>query len=155
MKTLPAHETCHHATYRLDCHQYEELLARAQGCCEVCETEAHETPQGKLSIDHDRKLGYGAVRGLVCQQCNAHLGMVERGERPADERATEYLGRAWHLKYGITASGRTLTRVVRVEDDLWKPAMAKAEAEGTTLTAVLNDALRRYLATKPRRKADE
>lgn len=52
--------------------------------------------------------------------------------------------------------GKTPHRTIRVEDDLWKPAMAKAEAEGTNLTAVINDALRRFLKAKPKaRSVDE
>lgn len=156
MKTLPAHETCHHTTYRLECERYEQLLARAKNRCELCGIDAAATPQGKLSIDHDRQLGYGAVRGLVCQQCNAHLGMVERGERATDERTATYMSHAWYLTYGITPSRRTLTRVVRLPDALWKPAKAKAAAEGTDMTAVINDALKRYVKTKPKvRQADE
>lgn len=52
--------------------------------------------------------------------------------------------------------GKTPHRTIRVEDDLWDEAMAKATAERTTLTAVINDALKRYVKTKPKvRQADE
>jgi hypothetical protein len=40
----------------------------------------------------------------------------------------------------------TPVRAVRVPDELWQTAVAKAEAEGTTVTAVLLDALRRFVA---------
>jgi predicted DNA binding CopG/RHH family protein len=40
----------------------------------------------------------------------------------------------------------TPLRNLRVPDDLWQAAKAKAAAEGTTLTAVLVAALRRYVA---------
>ena len=39
----------------------------------------------------------------------------------------------------------TPLRNVRVDDDLWQAAKAKAEAEGTTLTAVILEALRRFV----------
>ncbi|WP_125511264.1 CopG family transcriptional regulator [Streptomyces sp. WAC 01529] len=40
-------------------------------------------------------------------------------------------------------------RNVRVPDDLWKAAMKKAEAEGRTVTYVINTALRNYIAQPP------
>jgi predicted HicB family RNase H-like nuclease len=40
----------------------------------------------------------------------------------------------------------TMPRAVRVPDDVWRAALAKAQAEGTTLTAVVVEALRRYAA---------
>lgn len=40
----------------------------------------------------------------------------------------------------------TPIRNLRVEDALWEAARAKAEAEGTTLSAVIRAALARYVA---------
>jgi predicted DNA-binding protein len=40
----------------------------------------------------------------------------------------------------------TQQRPVRVSDDLWKPALAKAQEKGETLSAVIRRALERYLA---------
>lgn len=37
-------------------------------------------------------------------------------------------------------------RAVRVEDELWEAALAKAEREGTTVSEVIRKALRRYVA---------
>ena len=42
------------------------------------------------------------------------------------------------------ARGTTI-RSVRVPDDVWDAAMAKARAEGTTVSAVIQTVLRRYL----------
>lgn len=39
----------------------------------------------------------------------------------------------------------TPNRTVRIPDELWEPALAKAQEEGTTVTAVIIDALKRYL----------
>ena len=49
---------------------------------------------------------------------------------------------------------KTPVRGIRVDEDLWRAAQAKAEAEGRTLTGVLVDYLKRYVSTPPRRKAD-
>jgi predicted DNA binding CopG/RHH family protein len=43
------------------------------------------------------------------------------------------------------------TRPVRVEDDLWAAAKAKAAAEGTTVSAVIRKALERYVAKKKKK----
>jgi uncharacterized protein GlcG (DUF336 family) len=40
----------------------------------------------------------------------------------------------------------TLPRSLRIPDDVWQAALAKARAEGTTLTAVVVDALREFAA---------
>lgn len=47
------------------------------------------------------------------------------------------------------AEARSNLRAVRVPDDLWKAAQAKAAAEGTSVSAVLNEALRAYTALEP------
>lgn len=49
---------------------------------------------------------------------------------------------------------KTPVRGIRVDEDLWRAAQQKAEAEGRTLTGVLVAYLKRYVATPPRRKAD-
>lgn len=48
------------------------------------------------------------------------------------------------------ATGKTPVRNLRVPDHIWKPAMEKAHAEGTTLTEVITRYLLRYIST-PRR----
>ena len=40
----------------------------------------------------------------------------------------------------------TMPRSLRIPEDVWKAAVEKAKAEGTTVTAVVVRALRRYLA---------
>lgn len=39
----------------------------------------------------------------------------------------------------------TTRRTIRVEDELWNAAQAKASAEGDNLSTILRDALRQYL----------
>jgi len=41
-------------------------------------------------------------------------------------------------------------RTVRIPDDLWQAAQARAAAEGMTMTEVLTAALRRYVARTKR-----
>ncbi len=50
------------------------------------------------------------------------------------------------------ATGKTPLRNLRVPDDLWQAALAKARAEGRTLTDVLVAYLRRYVAAPPRKR---
>jgi len=47
---------------------------------------------------------------------------------------------------------KTPVRGIRVDEDLWRAAQAKAEAEGRTLTGVLVAYLKRYVSTPPRSK---
>jgi hypothetical protein len=71
------HDRCTHRNYLLTCSQYEALLNRAAGRCEICGLLASENPGGKLYIDHDHALGAWAVRGLLCQLCNTLLRSPE------------------------------------------------------------------------------
>lgn len=53
------------------------------------------------------------------------------------------------------ATGKTPVRNLRVPDPLWSDAMAKAHAEGRTLTDVITAYLHRYVATPPKIRARE
>lgn len=71
-------------TYSLSQEEYEALLERSGGLCEICQEKevAH--------IDHCHDTG--AVRGLLCQQCNHGLGNFQ--DRVALlNRASEYLSK--------------------------------------------------------------
>ena len=48
------------------------------------------------------------------------------------------------------ATGKTPVRNLRVPQHIWEPALAKARAEGTTLTEVITRFLIRYISTPPR-----
>jgi hypothetical protein len=50
------------------------------------------------------------------------------------------------------ATGKTKSRNLRVVDEVWLPAMAKARAEGRSLTEVIVTYLRRYISTPPKLK---
>jgi hypothetical protein len=49
-------------------------------------------------------------------------------------------------KRGRPATGETKIRGVRVPDAVWNEAKQKAAEEGKTVSDVVNDCLRRYLA---------
>lgn len=46
---------------------------------------------------------------------------------------------------GRPKTGETERRTVRIPEERWSQAKRKAEAEGTTLTAVINACLERYI----------
>ena len=50
------------------------------------------------------------------------------------------------------ATGKTPLRNLRVPDDIWTAALAKARAEGRSLTEVIVAYLRRYVSTPPRKR---
>jgi hypothetical protein len=50
----------------MDHQAFARKFAFQLGCCAICKAE------GPLVIDHDHSSG--AVRGLLCQQCNSGLG---------------------------------------------------------------------------------
>lgn len=57
---------------------YEKLLRRQNGVCATClrsETLLRHGKPQSLSVDHDHKTG--KVRGLLCNQCNRALGLLE------------------------------------------------------------------------------
>lgn len=51
---------------------------------------------------------------------------------------------------GVPNAPGTPRRTIRVPNDLWDAAHAKAVEEGTDLSTVLRDALNRYLRAKPK-----
>ncbi|HWB36175.1 MAG TPA: endonuclease domain-containing protein [Rugosimonospora sp.] len=85
------HEKCHHKKYRLTCAEIDGLRELAGGRCQICGKLERYT-SGLLRIDHDKKLGFWAVRGLLCTHCNMGL---ERGWLQGPE-VDAYLANPWH-----------------------------------------------------------
>jgi hypothetical protein len=92
----PAGRNHRHASYKLSCDEFEALLLRADGKCEICRYSGDS--DWPLVIDHDSDFDRSAVRGLLCWECNA------RFDQPsiAGPRRDQYLVNAWYL----TAPGR-------------------------------------------------
>lgn len=62
--------------YGLSLEQHQALLNRSGGKCMICLTGENGMAQGKrLHIDHDHLTG--RVRGLLCGNCNAALGLLQ------------------------------------------------------------------------------
>jgi hypothetical protein len=84
------HRTCQHKKYRMLCDEFDRLISRSGGRCEICSVRGEDTAYGQLFIDHDASLGDWAVRGLLCGVCNSDIG---RGWRT--EAVERYLARPW------------------------------------------------------------
>ena len=54
---------------------YDTLYKEHKGCCAICGKEEKNVLRGRLNIDHCHTTG--KVRGLLCHNCNAALGLLE------------------------------------------------------------------------------
>ena len=75
---------CHHFVYhRLTCDQYDELLARAGGHCEMCGTAESETGGQRLVVDHFQsgQSRIRVIRGMVCDACNSAMSCLDGNKR--------------------------------------------------------------------------
>ena len=61
--------------YGLSYEDYQGMLEVAGGVCEICKKTPEESPRGVLFVDHCHKTS--KVRGLLCQNCNTTLGLME------------------------------------------------------------------------------
>jgi len=61
-------------TYGLTIDEYDQMVAQQGDVCAIC----REPPPARqrLAVDHDHTSG--AVRGLLCRQCNMALGLLEK-----------------------------------------------------------------------------
>lgn len=91
--------TCNHfQKYGLTCDEYDQLRARSEGRCEICQTPEPKTVRGALVIDHFAGGGAWFVRGLLCDKCNSVMSRHDRAvtwgpaSLPWAEKA-----RAYHL----------------------------------------------------------
>ncbi|MGH8965825.1 MAG: endonuclease domain-containing protein [Actinomycetes bacterium] len=97
------HQTCQHVAYRMTCEEFENLWARSGGCCEICGQAEPEVPGGRLVIDHDARIGWNAVRGILCPKCNNLMGFVDAGTKQS-EKADQYEANAWYRSAADRAS---------------------------------------------------
>ena len=66
--------------------QYEVMSTKQKGVCALCKKLPH--PKRRLAVDHNHETG--KVRGLLCDFCNRHLGLIEARFNLID--LTLYLG---------------------------------------------------------------
>lgn len=97
---MTEHGRCgRHQTYDLSCDEFDWLLVRCDGQCEHCGVLEFETPHRQLHIDHDARVGWHAVRGMLCSRCNTNL---DRGLLAADTAAA-YLANPWWMDPRVVA----------------------------------------------------
>lgn len=81
--------------YGLTVEQYEKMLKDCDGKCQICGGKFVE--EKILHIDHCHKSG--AVRGLLCQQCNSAEGLLKTPEVAL--KMYEYMKRNEILTQGV------------------------------------------------------
>ena len=135
---LGRYHRCQHSNYRMTCADYDELEARAIGCCQLCGVRSE-----RLWLDHDHDIGDHAVRGLVCPKCNAHMRRIDDGTRVIDAPTAAYIENAWHAK-----SANRSTQRDDSPDAVWLAAQAKADERNENLSEIIRRALERYVKTK-------
>lgn len=78
--------------YGIDAKQWQELYDKQNGRCFICEGEGflmdEARHEARLMVDHCHTTG--AVRGLLCHNCNRALGLLQ-DDKAAIKRALEYL----------------------------------------------------------------
>jgi hypothetical protein len=76
------------SNYGITSADYTERLHAQGGVCAAC---GRQPGPKQLCVDHDH--GTGAVRGLLCDQCNRAVGLLQDSAAVAEQLA-RYLGRA-------------------------------------------------------------
>jgi hypothetical protein len=63
--------------YGITVEDYDRMLTAQGGVCAICGGPPNGAGKanGRLNVDHDHDTG--AVRGLLCSECNAGLGMLQ------------------------------------------------------------------------------
>jgi hypothetical protein len=66
--------------YQLTLERYNSMLKEQDNACAICESPFDRATKGRTPhVDHDHATG--AVRGILCNSCNAMLGRA--GDNPA------------------------------------------------------------------------
>lgn len=104
--------TCHHFTqHSLTCDQYDELLARAAGHCELCGLPESETGGKRLVVDHFQGGGVYLVRGLICDRCNSTMSCLDENKPWGPKRTWETAARAYEARSWQQATLEQMARV--------------------------------------------
>ena len=64
--------------YGISVEEYDEIFAKQNGVCAICEKPENVTRSGRLhmlAVDHNHETLQ--VRGLLCMNCNTRLGYFE------------------------------------------------------------------------------
>lgn len=64
--------------YGITLDDYQNMLQKQNHICSICKS-VEKTKNRTLSVDHDHKTN--KIRELLCQRCNAALGMLEEDPR--------------------------------------------------------------------------
>ncbi len=59
--------------YGIGLEQYEQMYEKQDGCCAICNQHA-DSFKHRLSVDHCHTTG--AIRGLLCHNCNTAIGKL-------------------------------------------------------------------------------
>lgn len=125
LRIHPAGTCSIHRQYHLTCGEAEMLYGEAGGFCDICRIDTE-----RLNVDHDHAVGRRAVRGLVCQSCNAFLAAVDVGARIPSRDIANYLGDPWYARVGLDSLGCPASCAtdhgVRPNTRRYKPELATA-----------------------------
>lgn len=61
--------------YGITLTEYNKMLKEQYNCCKICGTHESKQIHNKLVVDHCHSSG--AVRGLLCNNCNTALGLLK------------------------------------------------------------------------------
>jgi hypothetical protein len=75
--------------YGITLEQYDIMRKEQDSCCKLCRTHESAQPHGRLVVDHCHATG--AVRGLLCNNCNTALGLL-RDDTSLLRACINYLG---------------------------------------------------------------
>jgi hypothetical protein len=118
-RTLPDHDRCDtHRHYKLNCAQYEDLLAACSQLCQICGRSAERHARPKLRIDHEWG-GLWAVRGLLCAGCNANLRQDGQGWSVHERYLATPWWKAQCAKRGLPAGKRPEPEIGSAIQNQW------------------------------------
>jgi hypothetical protein len=89
--------------YGIGVNQWRDLYDEQQGRCYICRSKGfvmRKCHEARLMVDHCHRTG--AVRGLLCHNCNRALGLLQ-DKRTNLMRACRYLERATTIPKGSRA----------------------------------------------------
>tara|TARA_R110000787_G_C13126306_1_gene415524 strand:+ start:118 stop:528 length:411 start_codon:yes stop_codon:yes gene_type:complete len=77
-------------TYGVSLIEVNKLFAEQEGRCDICGIHEKHCKHQRLGVDHDHDSG--AVRGLLCANCNTGIGLLQDSSE-FTQKATAYLAK--------------------------------------------------------------